>query len=216
MASSMSSIFSKERTFRPKKKWDKGTLRHDLHKKAKASLHAGLDLKAAVQLPEGEDMDDWIAVHVVDFFNRINLMYGTICDFCTSTTCPVMSGGPKYEYYWSDGDKYKKPTAVPAPNYITLLMGWIESNINDNNIFPTQIGTPFPKAFLPTCKKILTRLYRVFVHVYIHHFDKIVAIGAEAHVNTCYKHYYYFVTEFKLVDQKEFEPLKEMTSKICR
>ena len=26
-------------------------------------------------------------------------------------------------------------------------------------------------------------------------------------MNTCYKHYYYFVTEFKLVDQKEFEPL---------
>ena len=107
-------------------------------------------------------------------------------------------------------------------------------------------GTPFPKAFIPTCKKILTRLYRVFVHVYIHHFDKIVAIGAvsgvcvcvcvcvracvracvcfhtclcvciyicaylhsqEAHINTCYKHFYYFVTEFKLVETKEFEPL---------
>ena len=27
-------------------------------------------------------------------------------------------------------------------------------------------------------KKILTRLYRVFIHVYIHHFDKLVAIGA--------------------------------------
>ena len=26
-----------------------------------------------------------------------------------------MSGGPKFEYYWTDGDKYKKPTALPAP-----------------------------------------------------------------------------------------------------
>lgn len=37
----------------------------------------------------------------------------------------------------------------------------------------------------------------------------------EAHVNTCYKHFYYFITEFDLVPQKEFEPLKDMTAKIC-
>ena len=44
---------------------------------------SGLDLKAIVQLPDGEDLNDWIAVHVVDFFNRINLIYGTVADFCT-------------------------------------------------------------------------------------------------------------------------------------
>ena len=65
----------------------------------------------------------------------------------------------------------------------------------------------------------------MFVHVYIHHFDKLVGIGAvshscsclyfqcyfiisqEAHINTCYKHFYYFVNQFKMVDPKEFEPL---------
>ena len=29
----------------------------------------------------------------------------------------------------------------------------------------------------------------------------------EAHVNTCYKHFYYFVVEFQLVAEKELEPL---------
>ena len=29
----------------------------------------------------------------------------------------------------------------------------------------------------------------------------------EAHVNQCYKHFYYFVTELNLVDRKELEPL---------
>ena len=38
----------------------------------------------------------------------------------------------------------------------------------------------------------------------------------EAHVNTCYKHFYYFVTEFDMLSQKELEPLKELTAKICR
>ena len=37
---------------------------------------------------------------------------------------------------------------------------------------------PFPKDFRQICKKILTRLFRVFVHTYIHHFDRIVDLGA--------------------------------------
>ncbi|KAL6087117.1 hypothetical protein STEG23_006365 [Scotinomys teguina] len=73
--------------------------------------------------------------------------------------------------------------------------------------FPNTGRVPFPKNFLQICKKILCRLFRVFVHVYIHHFDRVIVMGAEAHVNTCYKHFYYFVTEMNLIDRKELEPL---------
>lgn len=215
MSMALKQVFNKDRTFRPKRKFEPGTQRFELHKKAQASLNAGLDLKQAVQLPHGEDLNDWVAVHVVDFFNRINLIYGTISDSCTDQTCPVMSGGPKYEYRWQDEHKYKKPTALPAPKYMSLLMDWIEVQINNEHIFPTNVGTPFPKTFMQVAKKILSRLFRVFVHVYIHHFDRVSHMGAEAHVNTCYKHFYYFVTEFNLTDQKELEPLKEMTSRMC-
>uniref|UniRef100_A0A8D8Y3L2 MOB kinase activator-like 3 n=1 Tax=Cacopsylla melanoneura TaxID=428564 RepID=A0A8D8Y3L2_9HEMI len=38
----------------------------------------------------------------------------------------------------------------------------------------------------------------------------------EPHVNTCYKHFYYFIREFDLVNVKELEPLREMTAQICR
>lgn len=65
------------------------------------------------------------------------------------------------------------------------------------------------------CKKILCRLFWVFVHVYIHHFDRLIVMGAEAHVNTCYKHFYYFVTEMNLIDRKELEPLVS-DSAVCR
>ncbi|XP_066897488.1 MOB kinase activator 3B isoform X1 [Kogia breviceps] len=216
MSIALKQVFNKDKTFRPKRKFEPGTQRFELHKRAQASLNSGVDLRAAVQLPSGEDQNDWVAVHVVDFFNRINLIYGTICEFCTERTCPVMSGGPKYEYRWQDDLKYKKPTALPAPQYMNLLMDWIEVQINNEDIFPTCVGVPFPKNFLQICKKILCRLFRVFVHVYIHHFDRVIVMGAEAHVNTCYKHFYYFVTEMNLIDRKELEPLvptsKEITS----
>nr|XP_056704498.1 MOB kinase activator 3B isoform X2 [Euleptes europaea] len=138
MSIALKQVFNKDKTFRPKRKFEPGTQRFELHKRAQASLNSGVDLKAAVQLPSGEDLNDWVAVHVVDFFNRINLIYGTICEFCTDRTCPVMSGGPKYEYRWQDDLKYKKPTALPAPQYMNLLMDWIEVQINNEDIFPTS------------------------------------------------------------------------------
>ncbi|MBN3290207.1 MOB3B kinase, partial [Polypterus senegalus] len=139
MSTALKQVFNKDKTFRPKRKFEPGTQRFELHKKAQASLSSGVDLKAAVQLPQGEDLNDWVAVHVVDFFNRINLIYGTICEFCTEKTCPIMSGGPRYEYRWQDDWKYKKPTALPAPQYMTLLMDWIEVQINNEDLFPTCI-----------------------------------------------------------------------------
>jgi len=130
-----------------------------------------VDLRETVKLPSSEELNDWIAVHVVDFFNRINLLYGVVSDYCTNETCPVMSGGPKYEYLWCDNENYKKPTHLSAPQYISLLMEWIEKQINDENIFPVAVGVPFPKNFHSVCKKLLNRLFRVFVHVYIRKLD---------------------------------------------
>ena len=51
-------------TFKHKKKsFPEGTLKYDLHKRANASLHSGIDLKTVVKLPPEEDLNDWIAVH---------------------------------------------------------------------------------------------------------------------------------------------------------
>ncbi|KAH8410661.1 hypothetical protein KR009_011105 [Drosophila setifemur] len=209
-------FFQKGKTFRPKKPFASGTIRYSLHKQAQASLQSGINLRQVVRLPHGENLNDWLAVHVVDFFNRINLIYGTVSEFCNEITCPTMSGGSRYEYLWADGELYKKPTALSAQKYIEHLMDWIETQINNESVFPVSTDVPFPKNFSAISRKILTRLFRVFVHVYIHHFDRLVSIGAEAHVNACYKHFYYFVQEFDMISGKELEPLQEMTSRICK
>ena len=46
----------------------------------------------------------------------------------------------RYEYQWCDGVEYKKPTQLPAPKYISLLMDWIETQINNEEIFPVKMG----------------------------------------------------------------------------
>ena len=32
----------------------------------------------------------------VDFFNQINLLYGSIAEFCNDESCPIMNAGKKY------------------------------------------------------------------------------------------------------------------------
>ena len=92
----------------------------------------------------------WVAVNTVDFFNQINMLYGTITEFCTEQSCTVMSAGPKYEvriqqlsedeswylmhywisqYHWADGNQVKKPIKCSAPKYIDFLMTWVQVRV---------------------------------------------------------------------------------------
>lgn len=49
-------------------------------------------LEELVKLPNGIDQNEWLALHTIAFFENINLLYGTISEFCTNTGCPDMIG----------------------------------------------------------------------------------------------------------------------------
>jgi MOB kinase activator 1 len=70
------------------------------------------NLQEIVKLPEGEDKNEWCAMHVVDFYHQVHLLYGAITESCTPSTCPVMSAGSRYEYLWADNATFKRPTKV--------------------------------------------------------------------------------------------------------
>jgi hypothetical protein len=48
-------------------------------------------------------------------------------------------------------------------------------------------GVPFPKSFQTTVKLIFKRLFRVYAHMYYSHFQKVVSLNEEAHLNTSFK-----------------------------
>jgi len=206
---------SKNKTFRAEKGHKKGGVRDKLSTLIKNTLSTlgTASMKEAVKCPPNEDRNEWIAVNTVDFYNEINMLYGSIAEFCTKETCPEMKAG-QHTYLWADGVKIKKPISVSAPEYVDLLMQWVESQLNDETVFPVEYGTAFPKDFMNVVKTIFKRYFRVYAHIYHHHFKKVVDGGAEAHLNTCFKHLVYFITEFDLVDQKELEPLKDLVDKI--
>lgn len=147
----------------------------------------------------------------VDFFNEISLLYGTVAEFCTPECCPVMCAGPKYEYMWADGVAVKKPISVSAPQYVDLLMSWVQAQLDNEALFPTRIGVPFPDNFRDICSNIFRRLFRVYGHIYHSHFEPVEALQAAPHLNTCFKHLVYFVLEFNLIPNKqEMAPLQEL------
>ena len=47
-----SEMFDKKKTFRPKKKFQPGTMKYSLHKQAQASLNSGINLRQVVKLPK--------------------------------------------------------------------------------------------------------------------------------------------------------------------
>jgi len=81
-----------------------------------------------------------LSFSAVDFFNQINMLYGTITEFCTEESCSVMAAGPKYEYHWADGYVVKKPIKCSAPKYIDYLMTWVQDQLDDETLFPSKIG----------------------------------------------------------------------------
>jgi len=194
------------------------------------------NISLAVELPMGEDLNEWLAINTIEFYNEISLLYGTLTEFCTTQSCPIMSAGPKYflylsfpillvryEYLWADGQNIKTPLKVSASEYIDYLMTWVENQLNNETQFPCQIGFPsiflvfiskqgvkFPKNFDEIIKVIFKRLFRVYAHIYHSHFPHIMSLGLEYHLNTCFKHFIYFIDEFKLVDDKDLAPLAEL------
>ncbi|KAI4215795.1 MAG: hypothetical protein LQ351_001782 [Letrouitia transgressa] len=193
-----------------------GTNTYQLRQFAEATLGSG-SLQNAVKLPEGEDLNEWLAVNVVDFYNQINLLYGSITEFCSPQSCPEMKATDEFEYLWQDSENFKRPTKMPAPEYVEHLMAWIQSNIDDESLFPSRIGVPFPKAFPLLVRQMFKRLYRVHAHIYCHHYPVIVQLGLEPHLNTSFKHYVLFIDEHNLASGKDFwGPLGELVDNMLK
>jgi MOB kinase activator 1 len=68
--------------------------------------------------------------------------------------------------------KIKKPIQCSAPTYVELLFVWVENQVDDERLFPQSSDT-FPDDFLVAVRKIFTRLFRVYAHIYHSHFSYV-------------------------------------------
>jgi MOB kinase activator 1 len=168
----------------------------------------------AVTIPFGEDEDEWLAMNTVDFFNELAVLFGVVEEDTKRITKKGDGFPDGFEYRWADGVGIKTPIKCTSTEYIDYVMTWVEGQMNNEAIFPTSANSPFPKKFKKYVEIIFKRLFRIFAILYSTHHDAISTNNADAHLNTCFRHFMYFVFVFHLVDAREFKALPGLTVRI--
>lgn len=166
------------------------------------------DLLSLTEIPEGLEIKEWLALHTIGFFEHINLVYGTVSEFCTSSSCPDMVGPGPRQYLWVD-DKGKK-SRVTSPQYVDYVMTFVQKTVNDETLFPTKHGNEFPPNFDSIIKKIHRLLFHVVAHIYHSHFREVVLLGLHAHLNSLFAHVIEFNLQYQTIDSKETEVLQDL------
>ena len=123
---------------------------------------------------------------------------------------------------------------MPAPAYIEQLMTWVQATIDNESVLPSKIGmlnlryitqtwvsqflgVPFPKSFPALVRQIFKRMYRVYAHIYCHHYPVIRELGLEPHLNTSFKQYVLFIDEHSLASGRDYwGPLGDLVDSMLK
>ncbi|KAG8059393.1 hypothetical protein GUJ93_ZPchr0002g23329, partial [Zizania palustris] len=105
-----------------------------LRKHIDATLGSG-NLREAVRLPPGEDINEWLAVNTVDFFNQVNLLYGTLTAREFETTVYIAE---YTELKMSDINRHSEPRKTRTRRCMYLIRQRVMSGGNDRTT--TQRG----------------------------------------------------------------------------
>lgn len=92
---------------------------------------------------------------------------------------------------------------------------WCEDQINNELIFPSLESQPFPPLFVETyVKDIMKRLFRVYAILYHSFFPELEAKEAAAYLNTSFKHFFFFLLNFNLVEEVELNAMKGLVKRL--
>ncbi|KAL4785103.1 Mob1/phocein [Aspergillus varians] len=155
---------------------------------------------------------------------------------CNETTCPTMSAG-RLTYTWLVDSQAAK---ISAPKFINRVEKWIVSKIHDPVMFPTEdvtsvpdtfalneaTGGPasnaagedwigkssgFPRTFYKDCQGIMKQMFRCYAHLYhAHWLNPFWHINKHDILNMCFVHFVTVAKYYKLVSDKEMEPMQPL------
>lgn len=145
----------------------------------------------------GEQRDGWIAANVLDFIAQVSLLFGML-----EVGEAAMTAGPGVAYLWRDSAG-GAPLRLSSEQYVARFGAWCEALVRDGAVFSADAGEDFPPHFVAVATCVCTRIFRIYAHIYHHHFEQVVRLGAEPHLNTCFRHFADFVRAYQLVDSSE-------------
>jgi MOB kinase activator 1 len=167
-------------------------------------------------------------VHAIDFYNDVSTIWAVMSTDPYLNSFRPGDGFPSgVEYRWSETtatagghNSSAEAVSVSAPVYIDKVLDWIAEQMNDESKFPDDddedkalrvFQTP---QFAALCGQIFRRLFRVYGIIYSSFFGTLEALEMAPHLNSCFKHFMFFCTEFGLLPEREIEPLEVLVKPI--
>jgi MOB kinase activator 1 len=173
-------------------------------------------IECSIQLPMFTSQDDWVALKLFDVLNEVHVLCLSCQEFCTEATCPRMRAGSCSDYNWITDEGYAEQ--VSAPVYMHKLCNWAHELINNRHVFPISPIGEYPDDFMLEVKLIFKRIFRVYAHIYLEHFNEFTSydipmrpanthFNASMALNTSFLHMYLLGKEFDLLSDQESGPM---------
>ncbi|GBG27788.1 Leucine-rich repeat-containing protein 1 [Hondaea fermentalgiana] len=140
--------------------------------------------------------------NAVDFYNELSFLYGYVVDDAERFVRPGEGFPPNVEYRWPVGGG--KTLRLSSPEYVEYAFTWMEDTIDNEEIFPVSVEQDFPDEFVDVyARKMFKLMFRIFAILFHQHFETIEVLGGAAHMNTCFKHFVFFMLEHDLVPDEQ-------------
>lgn len=170
-------------------------------------------IRKSIKLPMGTDKNEWLAKNICEFSDELDKLYGTVTEYCTEESCPIMTAGPGFKYLWRENES-ERPEEVSAPEYIRRLSHWVKMQLDCEEIFPNEMGRPFPDNFEEIVKTLMRRMLRIYTHCYWHHQEHFRSLHTLHFLNISFSRFVWFAKEFDLIEMEQFEPVRNIVDKI--
>lgn len=171
--------------------------------------YEGYSPEDAKKQAQTDALNEWVAVKTVDFVNEVQMLYSLVAKHHRDNFEGAKQGFP-------EGYNYRFPgrEVVNGWEYVQAVFSWVEDLLENSDVFPESAEDPFPSTFIDGyMRKVYTRLLRVYAIMYSRCVPSFKEIDAVKHLNTSWKHFYYFVSRYDLVDEKEYKALKQPSLK---
>ena len=96
-------------------------------------------------------------------------------------------------------------------------MAMVNAKISNRDLFAFDSKNEnYAKDFRKHCQLIFKYLFRIYAHLYHSHFHQFVQLGAESHLNTCFRRFVVFGIQFEMVSKRELTPLAPLVKAFTR
>ena len=126
----------------------------------------------------------------------------------------------RVEYLLVDKYKYKKPTHVPAKTYIDYQMKWMESRLENKQLFPLGKSTActsqlilddhFSSSYVDELKRFSKRCFRVYAHIFCSHIQVLREKNLDGMFYDSLTFFLFFIDMYSLVPSSELRPISPL------